>query len=507
MPGAGWWSSRYVVLIGILACAIPLIGPAIPPLTDVPGHIGRYFIMLHGDTSLMLATSYRFDWQLIGNLGADLVVWMLGHVLPVEVATKLTVLGIMLLNAGGMLALAREVHGRVPPTAWLALPLAYAFPFQFGFLNYVLAIALSFWALVLWLRLGRLGRLKLRAIVFVPIAFALFVAHVSGWGVFGLMAFAAEFARLRGEGQSWHVAGRRAILACLPLIPPVAIALVGPGDPHAQTYDWFNWGAKLQWLVSILRERHETYDLLSALFLFAALFLGARRLGMRAVLALPAIACLVAFVLLPRVLMNGTSADMRLAPVALALALLAIRPPAHRRTAQAIAIVAIGFLALRLAVTTMVFGEIAERQQHELAALAAIPDGASVLALVDRPCDQWATPRTEHLPSLLIPRRHAFVNSQWAIYGQQLLSVRRADVGPFAEDPSQIVGPPQCDYVTTTRLPDAVARFNRSAFTHVWTIGIPARALSRDLRPIWSDGRSAVYAVAQPKPVSYRPRP
>lgn len=496
-----------MLLLGVLACAAPLIGPAIPPLTDVPGHIGRYYVMLHGDASPTLAASFRFEWRLIGNLGVDLIVWLLGHVMPVELATKLTVVGIVLASAGGMLALAREVHGRVPPTAWLAVPLTYAFPFQFGFLNYVLAVALCFWSLALWLRLGRLERLRLRALLFVPIGVVLFVTHLSGWGVFGLMAFAAELARLRGRGQGWIEAARRGVLACLPLVPPLVIALTGSRDPQAQTYDWFFWSAKLQWLLSVLRERFQTYDLLSALFLAGALIVGGRRLGVRALLAGPALAVLAAFILLPRVLMNGTNADMRVVPVALALALLAIRPPADPRTARWIATLAVGFAALRLTITTIVFGDIAAGQQRELAALAAIPRGASVLSLVQRPCDSWGTPRTEHLPSLLISRRQAFTNSQWAIHGQQLLSVRRTDVGLFAADPSQIVSSPRCAGVVTTRFDQAIASFNRDAFTHVWMIGIAPRPLARDLRLVWSDGRSAVYAVARPKPASYTPRP
>ncbi|MFO3796683.1 MAG: S1C family serine protease, partial [Anaerolineales bacterium] len=39
-----------------------------------------------------------------------------------------------------LLWIAREVHGRIPPTALFALPLAYSYPFQFGFVNFALSI-------------------------------------------------------------------------------------------------------------------------------------------------------------------------------------------------------------------------------------------------------------------------------------------------------------------------------------------------------------------------------
>jgi hypothetical protein len=59
-------------------------------------------------------------------------------------------------------------HGKVPPTSLFALPLAYAFPFQFGFVNFTLGVALTFLAAALWLRLGTQGRTRLRAALFVP---------------------------------------------------------------------------------------------------------------------------------------------------------------------------------------------------------------------------------------------------------------------------------------------------------------------------------------------------
>lgn len=482
-----------MIVAAALLATVPLLIPAVPPLTDAPGHIGRYYLMLHGAEHPTLATSYAFEWRLIGNLGVDLLVWLFGQVMPVEPAAKLVIILIPAVTVAGMLALARETHGRLPPTAWFALPLAYAFPLQFGFLNYALSAGLAFGALALWLRLAE--RPWWRAGTFAPIALVLFVAHLSGWAAFGLMAAGAEFARLLKAGRSLRSAATGTVFACAALLPPVLIPLLGARDPGALTYDWFLWVAKAQWLLSILRERHEAWDLLSLLLLAAVAYLGARRFGMRWELALPALLLAVAFVLLPRVLMNGTYADMRLAPVALALALLAVRPPEDGRWRRVMALAGVAFALARLTVTTATFLGIDRDQRRELAALSAIPEGASILALVARPCGTWATRRMDHLPSLAIPRRHAFVNGQWAIPGQQPVAIRRRDAAPYDHDPSQIVVPSACQDAVVTRFPDAIRGFNRAAFTHVWTLGIGPRPLLPDLRLVWSNGGSAVYAV------------
>src|SRR3546814_10366751 len=55
-----------------------------------------------------------------------------------EAAVKLIVLAIPPLTVAGFLWVAREVHGRLPPTALFALPFAYGHPFMFGFVNFAL---------------------------------------------------------------------------------------------------------------------------------------------------------------------------------------------------------------------------------------------------------------------------------------------------------------------------------------------------------------------------------
>ena len=91
--------------------------------------------------------------------------------------------------------------GALPPTALFALPFAYSHPFMYGFVNYALSIALAFLAFGLWLRLARLHRLRLRAILFVPISLIVFFTHTFGWGVLGLLCFSAEAVRQHDGGK------------------------------------------------------------------------------------------------------------------------------------------------------------------------------------------------------------------------------------------------------------------------------------------------------------------
>jgi hypothetical protein len=139
----GWWEQRWLLITLVLAAAVPLLWPETPPLTDLPGHIGRYRIQLGIDQSASLARYYGFEWALIGNLGVDLLIEPLARLIGLEPAVKLIVTAIPMMTAAGFLLVARELNGRVPPTAFFALPLAYSFPFHFGFVNFALSMALA----------------------------------------------------------------------------------------------------------------------------------------------------------------------------------------------------------------------------------------------------------------------------------------------------------------------------------------------------------------------------
>ena len=162
-----WWASRQLVLAAILLSAVPLLYPHTPPLVDLMGHMGRYRVQLDIGQSPWLRDYYGFHWAAIGNLGVDLLVMPLGRLLGLELAVKLIVLAIPPMTVAGFLWVAREVHGRIPPTAYFARPFAYGHPFLFGFVNFALSMALALLAFALWLRLGRLGETKLRALLFV----------------------------------------------------------------------------------------------------------------------------------------------------------------------------------------------------------------------------------------------------------------------------------------------------------------------------------------------------
>jgi len=500
--GLHWWQTRWFVLIAMAVAVLPLLWPAIPPLVDVPGHIGLYRIMAEAGQA-PLADHYAVHWALIGNLGVEALVLALHPVLDVEPATHLIVALIPALTVGAMLWLAREAHDRVSPAAAFALPLAYALPFQLGFVNFALAAALAMAGLALWIRLARTWSTVARITLFIPIAGIVWLCHSFGWAMLGLFLLGAEWAVRRGHGENAWRATLLAALTCAPLAWPQLLAMLGSVHPTGDTGDWFNLSSKAQWIASLLRERWKAYDV-ACVMVLALLLWGAirsKRLSFAPLLGMPALLCLIAFVCLPRLYVGGAYVDMRILPYAVALGLLAIRTePGEERLSNRLALFGTGFFALRVTTSIIAFALFAHEQQSELQALPAMPAGASVLSLVDEPSTaSWDNLRLGHLPGIAIARRRVFTNEQWAIRGQQLIEPQHAAAAPLDRDPSQLVFPTDAPY-RQTDFDQAIARFDRGTFAYVWTIGFPpGRAHAADLVPIWSNGRSALYRVKPPK--------
>jgi len=494
-----WWQTRWFMLAAIVAAIVPLLWPPVAPLTDLPGHIGAFRIMTDAHRA-PLSNYYAVHWTLIGNLGVDALVLALRPLLGLETATKLVVMAIPALSVAAMLWAAQEAHGRLPASAAFAFTLAYAAPFQLGFVNFALSSALALAGLAGWLHLARDRAAWVRAAVFVPLACLVWLCHAFGWAMLGLFVFGAEWViRCREGRSSWRAAALAAAM-CLPMALPLLATLTGLATAaRGDTGDWFDFAVKLIWIVSLLRERWQFYDILSVAVLLTLLAVAARSPHFRfePLLGVPAALGTIAFLALPRIFQGGAYVDMRILPCVVALAVLAIRRKDGDDAPLAFA--AVGFFALRLATTAIAFALIWAGQARALRALPALPVGSRVLVLVNETAKtDWANPRLTHIAGLAIARRRIFTNEQWSIAGQQLITPISEDAAPFDRDPSQIVYPSNAGYQITD-FDQAIGSFDRRGFGYVWTIGFPSgRAHATDLRPIWSDGESAVYRVANP---------
>ncbi|MBW0008131.1 MAG: hypothetical protein JO335_10505 [Sphingomonas sp.] len=499
-----WWEERWFLVLVVLATMIPLLYPPIPPLVDLPGHLGHYRVELDVDHDPLLQRYYGFSWAPIGNLGVDLLILPLAKLFGLELAVKLIVLAIPPMTAAGFLWVAREIHGPVPPTAIFALPFIYGFPFLFGFLNFTLSLALAFLAFGLWLHLARREKLRLRSALFAAIAIPVFFAHIYGWSLLILLCFSAEAVRINGRGRSWIRAAIAAALQVSVMALPLVAMLITPiHSAGGVGSGWFDWDAKWVGLMGVLRDRWGPFDVTSLeiaglVILFAIV---SPKLTFSRNLALAAILLAACFILLPRYIFDSAYADVRLLPYLFAVALIAIgfREPRDRRLGNAFALLGLAFFAVRLAGTTVSLATASNQQQTKLQALNVVPKGARVASFYGLAyAEPWALYRDIHLGGLVIARRSGFSNDQWITAGHNLLELKYRDAGAFAASPSEVVRPNGTHDGVYRTIDEALAQVPRDKFDYVWLINGPPydHRFVRDLRLVWRGVGSELYRTA-----------
>ncbi|HEU5285188.1 MAG TPA: hypothetical protein VFU20_01605, partial [Sphingomicrobium sp.] len=362
--------------------------------------------------------------------------------------------------------------------------------------------ALAFLAFGLWLRLGRLDRTRLRALLFVPISFIVFFAHTFGWGTLGLLCFSAEAVRQHDRGAGWRRSGMWAALHAMVMALPALVILAWRSNIEGPaSREWFAWNLKLEALLGVLRDRWMTFDWLSlavvALVILYAIF--SRRLTLSRNLAFSALVLLAGFLLLPWVIFSSAYADMRLLPFVFAVAILAIRfrRETHLPTARVLAVLGLAFFLVRIGANTVSLAMAADDQRSKLAALEHVPMGARVASLTGRGCGrEWPMARNAHLGAMVIVRRHGFSNDQWVTPGLNLLRLRNRDAGAFSADPSQIVRPNGCR-PRSWRIDRALGALPREHFDYLWLIQPPPYDPRRvaGMQRVWSGPGSQLFRV------------
>ena len=144
-----------------------------------PNHLARAVILAFEATDPVLSRMYRARWAIIPNLGTDLVLPPLLHVLPVHLAGRI-VLGVaILLPVIGTIAFSRATFGT--RSAWpLASGLvAYNGTLLLGFMNFAAAIGIALLLAAAWIAWRE--RYPGRPVALAGIgAVALFFCHLMG---------------------------------------------------------------------------------------------------------------------------------------------------------------------------------------------------------------------------------------------------------------------------------------------------------------------------------------
>jgi hypothetical protein len=538
-----WWEHGWCHLLIILLSTLPLLYPIVPVWGDMPAHLGLYRVALdHADPGSPLHQYYQFGWKMQGNMGVDVVVMLLCALLPLELAAKLALVLTIALTSAGLLAVSREVHGRVSPMALFAVPLSYSFTFQFGMANYCLSIGLAFCGFALWLNLGRRGWQFARGLIFLLGCPLLWICHIYGWAVLCVLCVMTELGQNLRRGNGTLAAIFRTLRATLVLATPLALTLVWRSGGADFASGWFDFEEKISFLLHALSAVWPFGEIKSIIIKIAVLMALAFALMRQRRWTLhrdmrPAIVMLgLLFVLLPTTLFGSYAADGRLFPYIIMLMLLSFQSVGRvdEKFGARCAIWGLGFMLIQLFAFTITFALTAEAQEQRMRVLAQVPRGARLVSFVGGGdfCDDHEYNRVmNHLPSMAIVRRRAFANDQFQ--NDQLMrviypaakrndpSATTAEPRDYFHDESQLVYNPLCTrssfdaalvallspnhgHDLSSKYPDmrsidyTLRHLPRDKFDYVWLIAPPAidPDLLRGMTRIAGDTDSALYRIS-----------
>jgi hypothetical protein len=403
---------------------VPLALVDVPPLLDYPNHLARAVVLVFGATDPNLSRMYAAHWAIIPNLGTDLVLPPLLHVLPVHLAGRIVVGCTMLLPVVGTIAYSRATFGT--RSAWpLASGLvAYNATLLLGFLNFVAAIGGALLLAAVWIAHRDRAPCRVMALSIIGIV-ALFFCHLMGVVFF--------FALIAGHELAWiwvrRTDGAAALVRIALLVPlavvPVGLYLLSPLASMATDIAFPSLAVKARQLIFPFVNYLMPLDIITACtvgaFILACFVTGRYRITSGSGVALLLVAAL--YLVTPSDFKGTFHFDLRFAIMLAFLLFGGILPAGLPRAATYAA--ATGFTMLfiaRMAVVAFAW----HGYRHDVADLrsviARVPPGARVFLTAVSPQearDYWRSGplarrlsngmRTDvHLPALLLIERRAY---------------------------------------------------------------------------------------------------
>lgn len=433
IPSVTWWGTLALLSVILLA---PLLIADVPPILDYPNHLARFVLLAAGPDDPILGPLFTPQWSIIPNLASDIVGPPLLHLLPVHVAGRCLLGGILLLNLAGVLALHRALFGRVsywPLASGLA---AYNSNFMLGFLNGQIGIGLAMIFAAGWIT-WRDQRPVATVVAATVASVLLFFCHLVGVAFFLVLIGSSEIYALRRYRTI-----RSVLWALLPVLAaPLLLSFMTTLRDAPAAMQWMNPQEKLIQLASPFINYSFPLDMFTAALLYGGVALGIAfrwlALAPRAAMAVAALAVL--YPLLPFDLMSAAFVDTRVAVMLGFLLFAATEPaPLPPQIRPIFAAGLIGLFAVRMGMVADVWLEHRRDLADLRSVIASVPAGALVYVTnvpqEEAPAYWDAGPRSRrlsnllradyHLPALLLIERRAFWPILFANPAQQPISLR-----------------------------------------------------------------------------------
>lgn len=428
-----------LLILGLGVAMLPLLASEMPPLFDYPSHLARMHVLARWDEFASNAFFER-DAFLIPNVMSDVIGIRLMALLDPLSAGRVLLALTLASMLGGAFALHAAATGRASPwPVLLVLPFLYNEMFFWGFLNYMLGLALMLWACAAWLYLEERGR-AMQLAAGTVFAVLVFFAHLVAFGLLALAVAALELRRSWLNRAAGPAVAFRRLAASAAIFGPsfVLYAMRSPSRDLdlavAFNFDAYHKLSPFTRLLSSGNPEADTLVLLGTTGIAAAL-LASRRARLEPRLAMLSVLFVLLSIALPYTALGSFFLDERVAIAAALVGFAAVggvAPGADRRIPWGIAAAGIALLALATGRTMVIVDDwrrLDGRYAAMLEAFEHIPEGSLVIPAEGAPFEYalgWfesrsRRPPVEHAASYATITRNAVVTNIFARRGQNPL--------------------------------------------------------------------------------------
>ncbi len=411
--------------VGTLLC-LPVLSVTYVPLVDYPNHLARIHILSqYAGVPAYQATYYRL-LEPIPNLAIDLIVPLMLPFVDTIAAGKIFLVLTILLFITGCHQLGKAIHGH--PT-WLALPCLFFFynsMLLYGFVNYMVGIAL--FCVTVSVRLALRGRWSGRGLFTLTLlSLFTFLAHLSAYGFLGVTFVVVTAWDYFTGKEKLHLAA----LSLTPLLVPLACFIVFmSGNGTIGHLELNTISGKLVGILALILSYNYTIDLLVVVGLLGTfVFLVTRTQGVQvdwAVFISGAIFTML-YLLSPKVLFGSSAADVRFILPAALLLTFSLKVAILPQTKKVVLSLFLVLASVRLVFIWGTWVTLDERIAAHVEGLKKLPIGARVYPIFVLPGDkqeQKIGRSLNHVVHYATIYRHAFVPTLFAYEGQQPLLFR-----------------------------------------------------------------------------------
>ncbi|WP_246801589.1 hypothetical protein [Bradyrhizobium genosp. L] len=436
MQQPAWlWPAAATVLAFVLVA--PLFVIEVPPITDYPNHLARFFILAHPDDAV-LSRMYAPHWTILPNLGMDIIGSALLRVTDPHIGGRILLALSLLVPVAGAVVYHRVVFGGRSYWPLASGLIAYNAAFFMGFMNFLLALGLALAGAAAWIALRRRDRPGWKALVGAIAAVATFFTHIFGLAFLLLLIGADEAATLWKRWSSGALTLRDGMKAAVPLlialIPALVLYRLSPfGDVDTSLGAW-RVVVKLMRLFSPFALMSTPLTIVTGVAVLVALIAMRRQLALAPGLLLVLGVLAIVYIAAPLRMKGGSYIDMR-AAVMIALMLFAgLRPQIPRREAVTFGVALAALVVIRAGYVGATWIDTRSDLADLRAAMAGVEPGARVLVATGSTGEMTFAPPgrrvlpgiyrlTNHLPALLPIERKAFWPLLFANPAQQPITI------------------------------------------------------------------------------------